>query len=165
MEAALWPYRQLDVPIVLTSAEDETGIEELRDVLSNKTTALAGLSGVGKSSLLNAAYPHLNLRIGAVSDDNLQGRHTTTQAKLIQLNEEGIVIDTPGIRKFGVAGLHRDELINYYPELAVLVGSCKFNNCSHQDEPGCAVRGAVENGEIAEGRFKSYQKIYKQLPA
>ncbi|KAA3643048.1 MAG: ribosome small subunit-dependent GTPase A [Chloroflexi bacterium] len=165
LETVLWPYRQLDIPILLTSAEDSTGIDDLRQALAGKITALAGLSGVGKSSLLNAAYPHLELRVGAVSDDNLQGRHTTTQANLIHLNEDSLVIDTPGIRNFGLAGLRRNELIEHYPELLTLAGACKFSDCAHKDEPGCAVRVAVENGEVAEGRFKSYQKIYMQLPA
>ena len=165
LDRALAPYRQIGVPILLTSAEDGRGIDDLRRTLAGKTTALAGLSGVGKSSLLNAAYPRLRLPTGAVGKRTLQGRHTTTQANLIPVDETSSVIDTPGIRQFGLVGLRKDELIDFYPDLSKWAQFCTFTDCSHHDEPACAVITAVANGEAAKNRLQSYQKILAQLPA
>ncbi len=163
--AALRPYMALAYRVIFTSARSGQGVAELRAALAGHMTVLAGLSGVGKSSLLSAVQPGLHLRAAEVSDHWHQGRHTTTQASLHRLQNGGYVIDTPGIREFGLAGLRRGDLAAYYPELAPLAGKCRFADCTHQAEPGCAVQAALRQGRIAPVRFDSYQKIYATLPA
>jgi ribosome biogenesis GTPase len=164
-EHDLQPYHALSIPYLLTSAQSGEGIGELRTVLQGRTTVLAGLSGVGKSSLLSAVQPGLQLRVGVVSEHSGDGRHTTTQATLIPLDKETWVVDTPGIREFGLSGLTRSQLITYFPEMAELAQKCRFRNCTHRDEPECAVRAAVAGGAIAESRNHSYRHIYASLPA
>ncbi len=159
VEQALQAYRAMDIQILLTSAEWKTGLEELRQSLQDKVTVLAGLSGVGKSTLLTAVQPDLQLRIGAVSEDSRMGRHTTTQAVMLSLDTGSYVIDTPGIRQFGIAGLHQDELIDYYPDLLRYAHNCRFSDCSRQHEPGCAVLKAVAAGKLCSDRLKSFHKI------
>lgn len=163
-QAALQPYRELGYPLVLTSALTGQGLDELRTVLHQRTTVLTGLSGVGKSSLLAALLPGLQLRIGEVSESSGDGRHTTSQATLIRLASSGAIIDTPGIREFGLAGLQRRELEQFFPEIAGLSTGCRFKNCSHLTEPDCAVREAEAAGYLAASRYHSYQKIYESLP-
>ena len=160
----LEPYRQLGYRLVWTSAVTSAGIDELRSVLHNRTTVLAGLSGVGKSSLLMAVQPSLQLRVGAVSDKR-QGRHTTSQTTLLRLGDGGSVVDTPGIREFGLSGLRRPELVDFFPEMAALAPNCRFHNCSHLNEPDCAVQAALGNGKIAASRYHSYRQIFETLPA
>jgi len=162
--AVLRPYLNLGYPVIFTSAITGQGVPELRAALAGHMTVLAGLSGVGKSSLLSAVQPGLNLRTSEVSDHWHQGRHTTTQVVLHRLGG-GFVVDTPGIREFGLAGLRRHELAAYYPELAALAGRCRFADCTHDNEPGCAVQAAVHQGRIAAARFDSYQKVRATLPA
>jgi ribosome biogenesis GTPase len=160
----LQPYLDLGYRVLFTSALTDVGIEELRSVLRDKTTVLAGLSGVGKSSLLAAVQPGLQLRTASVSDHGGQGRHTTTQVTLLKLEMGGYVVDTPGIREFGLSGLRRDELVQFYPEIAAAAQNCHFGDCSHSHEPGCAVQAAVQEGRIAEARYHSYAKICADLP-
>jgi ribosome biogenesis GTPase len=126
---------------------------------------LAGLSGVGKSSLLNVVQPGLQLRTGAISEKMQTGRHTTTQANLLKLESGGTVIDTPGIRDFGLSGLLRTDLIRYYPDIAAVAGRCRFRDCTHTHEPGCAVQAAVHEGVLSQMRFDSYTQNYQVLPA
>ena len=164
IQAAINPYLDLDMQVILTSASNGTGIEQLREVLRDHTTVLAGLSGVGKSSLLNALHTGLELRTKQVSTRWSQGRHTTTQSSLLPLDFGGFVVDTPGIREFGLAGVHRPDLVHHFPEMACLVSGCQFTNCTHLNEPGCAIRKAVESSAVAESRYHSYQKIYATLP-
>ena len=164
-EAALRPYQALGVDVILTSAQEGIGIDTLRAVLSNRVTVLAGLSGVGKSSLLAAAQPGLQLRTGDVSSRKHEGRHTTTQATLVRLQGGGAVIDTPGIREFGLSGLPRHELAQFFPEVAALASQCHYNNCAHLKEQDCAVLEAVAQGTIAASRYHSYEAIYQALPA
>ena len=161
--AALEPYSQLGYRSVLASAVTGEGVEELRELLRGRTTILAGLSGVGKSSLLSAVQPGLNLRISEVSARRHEGRHTTTQVNLLKLEMGGQVVDTPGIREFGLSGLHRSELVRFYPEISAIAG-CRFANCSHIHEPGCAVRVALREGRLSPVRYDSYCKIRKTLP-
>jgi ribosome biogenesis GTPase len=162
--AGLQPWLAVGYRVLFTSATTDAGIGELRATLSGRTTALAGLSGVGKSSLLAAVQPGLNLRVGDVSDRRHEGRHTTTQVTLHPLAAGGFVVDTPGIREFGLAGLSRRDLAGFYPEIATLAGKCQFADCSHTREPGCAVRAAVRAGRIAAMRYENYRKIYRDLP-
>jgi ribosome biogenesis GTPase len=164
VQAALQPYRDLGYPIVLTSALTRQGLDELRTILHQRTTVLAGLSGVGKSSLLAALLPGLQVRIGEVSESSGDGRHTTSQATLIRLGSTGAIIDTPGLREFGLAGLQRRNLEQFFPEIARLSAGCRFKNCSHLAEPGCAVRQAEAAGRLATSRYHSYRKIYESLP-
>ncbi|HOR00149.1 MAG TPA: ribosome small subunit-dependent GTPase A [Anaerolineae bacterium] len=164
--AALAPYAVLGYRIVLASALSGEGIEELRDLLRGRMTALAGLSGVGKSSLLAAVQPGLTLRTGVVSGRRHEGRHTTTQVTLHALEGGGYVADTPGIREFGLAGLRRGELARYYPEIAAVAHQCRFAGCLHEGrQPGCAVPDAVRSGRVAAVRYQSYRKIAATLGA
>jgi ribosome biogenesis GTPase len=164
-EQALRLYERLGVPCVFASAQTRAGIDALWDVLRGRTSVLAGLSGVGKSSLLSAVQPGLQLRVGEVSVHSGEGRHTTTQATMLQLDSETWVVDTPGIREFGVSGLTRSQLILYFAELAEAATRCRFRNCTHGDEPGCGVLAAAAHGTIAPSRLHSYRLIYESLPA
>jgi ribosome biogenesis GTPase len=161
---ALQPYRELGYRVILTSALTGAGIAGLRAVLQNRTTVLAGLSGVGKSSLLTAVQPSLQLRVGEVSERRHEGRHTTTQTTLLKLADGSTVIDTPGIREFGLSGLRQPELVDFFPEMAALAPDCRFHNCSHLNEPDCAVQAALDNGTIAASRYHSYRQIFETLP-
>jgi ribosome biogenesis GTPase len=160
----LQPYEDLGYQVLLTSARSGEGLEALQEILKGQLTVLTGMSGVGKSSLLSAAWPGLNLRVGQVSDHSGEGRHTTTQATLIRLDGETAVVDTPGIREFGLSGLHQAELVEFFPEIATLAGGCRFKDCRHLDEPDCAVRAGAEQGSVAASRYHSYKKIYETLP-
>jgi ribosome biogenesis GTPase len=162
--AALKPYLDLEYRIIFSSALNGQGIDHLRETLDEQTTVLAGLSGVGKSTLLNAVQPGLQLRTGVVSEYSHAGRHTTTQVNLLKLESGGYVVDTPGIREFGLTGLHRAELIRYYPEIAAVEGRCRFKDCSHTHEPACAVKAAVQAGRLSKTRYESYAHILRTLP-
>ena len=158
------PYLDMGCRVLLTSALTGKGVDRLRSVLHERTTVLAGMSGVGKSTLLNAVQPGLQLRTGEVSDHSHTGRHTTTQVNLIKLEMGGYVVDTPGIREFGLKGLRQYELVRYYPEIAAIEGRCRFGDCTHTHEPGCAVKAALRQGNVSRTRFKSYTSIYATLP-
>lgn len=153
------PYLALDYEVLFTSATTGQGIDELRATLKDSRTVLAGLSGVGKSSLLNAVQLDLRLKTGLVSDRHHEGRHTTVQASLLPLAIGGTVVDTPGIREFGLWDVAPEEVAGYFPEIASLSGHCRFSGCSHVHEPGCAVRAAVDERKIAASRYDSYMKI------
>ncbi len=160
---AMAPYVALGHPVILASAQRGDGVEELRGLLVGRSTVLTGLSGVGKSSLLTAIEPGLQLKTGHVSHFSGDGRHTTTQVTLWPLTPDGCVIDTPGIREFGLEGITRAELGAYYMDL-VGHGRCAYADCTHLREPGCAVRRAVEAGLASGTRYHSYAKIYEELP-
>jgi ribosome biogenesis GTPase len=163
-QAALRPYLTLGYRVLFTSALSGDGVSELRDEMRGRTTVLAGLSGVGKSSLLSAVQPGLQLRSGEVSERSGEGQHITTQVNLFRLDVGGFVIDTPGIREFGLSGLRQAELARFYPEMVAVQGGCRFNDCSHLHEPGCAVQAAVRRGSVSATRYHNYQKIYESLP-
>jgi len=150
---------------VATSARSGQGVATLRGLLRERTTALVGLSGTGKSSLASAIQPGLRLRTNEVSAFNSQGRHTTTQAVMLRLEMGGGIVDTPGIREFGLGGLGRRELAGHFPEIAALATGCKFADCHHLGEPGCAILQALETGSVAASRYHSYRKIYGPLPS
>lgn len=158
------PYIALDHRVVFASALTGEGIDELRALLHDQTTVLAGLSGVGKSSLLAVAEPGLDLRTGAVSTHwGGQGQHTTTQVNLFALSEGGYVVDTPGIREFTIDGLLPAELLRFYPEIAELAERCRFANCSHTHEPGCAVTVALRAERLSPTRYRNYRQILAEL--
>lgn len=161
-EAFMQPYSAIGISVLFISAHTGEGIDTLRAALSGRSTVLAGLSGVGKSSLLIAAQPGLTLRTRDVSQHSGDGRHTTTQATLIPFGD-GYVIDTPGIREFALNGLTRADLIRFYPDLAVHAGQCRFRDCVHLGETECAVRGAVQSGALPRLRYETYCKIAKTL--
>jgi ribosome biogenesis GTPase len=162
---ALRPYLDLSYRVLFTSALTGKGIDELRKVLRGRTTVLAGLSGVGKSSLLTAVQPGLQLRTAQVSAHSGEGQHTTTQINLLRLEMGGAVIDTPGIREFGLVGLRQEELVHFYPEISAVAMSCRFSNCTHIHEPGCAVKTAVKHGQVSATRYHNYKKLYHSLLA
>jgi ribosome biogenesis GTPase len=162
LEETIRPYLEAGYQVILTSAETGVGIEVLRELLKDSTTVFTGLSGVGKSSLLSQVQPGLSLRalsIGKRGKNRNQGRHTTTMATLYSLNGSGSVIDTPGIREFGLAFLERGELASYYPEISIAVANCKYADCTHTHEPNCGVKAAVANGRVSQMRYDNYQKI------
>ena len=167
LDSTLKPYSMLGHRLLVTSAVDGQGIDELRDALKGRTTVLSGMSGTGKSSLLSAMQPGLDLRTGAINMrlGQGEGRHTTTQATMIRLDVGGYVVDTPGIREFGLSGLRRHELAQFFPEIAGLAPDCRFTDCSHVSEPDCAVQSASSGGTIAPSRYHSYKLIRESLPA
>lgn len=152
-------YSRIGYKTVFTSAETGEGLEELKGLLKNKTTLVSGHSGVGKSSLLNLLEPELDLRTGEISKFSGKGMHTTTFAEMHLLDNGARVIDTPGIREFGLLDFKPEEISHYYIEMRELLTECKFNNCLHENEPGCAVKKAYEDGRIAEERYVSYLNI------
>jgi ribosome biogenesis GTPase len=164
IEELMRPYRALDYQVILTSAERGDGVPALRLLLDGKVTVLAGLSGVGKSTLLSAVEPSFDLRVGDVNEERHQGRHTTSQAIMLPLGDKSYVIDTPGIREFGLVGLRQRDLIAHYPELAEVAPGCRFSDCTHQHEPRCAVRAAAAAGAVSAMRLDSYIKIWSTLP-
>lgn len=157
-------YTQLGYETLLTSAADGRGLPRLRALLSSGTTAISGQSGVGKSSLLNAIQPGLNLRVREVSDWTFKGKHTTTNADLIRLETGGYVVDTPGLRQFELWGVDPGELEGHFVEFRPYIPHCKFPDCSHTHEASCAVKDAVHWGQIHFGRYETYLKLYYQQP-
>jgi ribosome biogenesis GTPase len=152
-------YEACGYKVVLASMVTHLGVDEVKDLLLNKTTLLSGHSGVGKSTFINAIFPELNLRTQQVSDWSGKGLHTTTFAEMFDLPFGGKIIDTPGVREFGVVDIKKQELSHYFPEMRVLINDCQFNNCMHINEPDCAVKNAVNEGIIHEDRYVSYLSI------
>ncbi len=153
-------YSQLGYETIFASAADRRGIDRLKELLSTGSTAFSGQSGVGKSSLLNAIQPGLNLRIGEVSDWTFKGKHTTTTAELIRLKTGGYVIDTPGLRQFELWGVDPLEVEGYFIEFRPYIPKCKFPDCTHTHESECSVKDAVADGQIHFGRYESYLKLF-----
>ena len=152
-------YPRIGYPVLYTCAKTGEGVDELRERLTGKTSALAGPSGVGKSSLLNAVQPGLGLAVREISQAFRKGRHTTSVRQLFPLAGGGYVADTPGLRSLALWDTEPEELDGYFPELASLVAACQFSDCSHKTEPGCAVRAAVEAGTVHPQRYDSYLRL------
>jgi len=155
-------YEQIGYRVLYTSAARATGTDELRAVLEGKISALVGPSGVGKTSLLNAVQPGLGLRVREVSRATTKGRHTTVAPQLVPMDSGGWVADTPGIRALALFDLDPEELDAYFPDIAPFVANCQFSDCTHKVEPGCAVRKAVEKGQVSEHRYESYVKLHEE---
>lgn len=152
-------YEEIGYSVVLTSILEGKGMDRVRELLHDKTSLLSGHSGVGKSSFINALFPEFDLRTQEVSGWSGKGMHTTTFAEMFDLPGGGRVIDTPGVREFGLVDISRQELSQYFPEMRVLINDCQFNNCMHINEPGCAVKAAVSAGTITPDRYASYLTI------
>jgi len=156
-------YTSIGYAVLLTSMETGQGIDDLKNALKDKTTLIGGHSGVGKSAFLNVIFPELMLRTHDVSDWSGKGMHTTTFAEMFDLPFGGRIIDTPGLREFGLTDISKQELSHYFPEMRSRLGDCQFNNCVHVNEPGCAVKKAVEEGKIAPERYISYRNILDSI--
>jgi len=153
-------YEQIGYTVVLTSAVVGTGLEESKQALSGRLSVLVGKSGVGKTTLLNAIQPDLGLRVAEVSDKTNKGKHTTSHLEMFELDFGGSIIDTPGMREFGVWGVDTKDLVQLFPEMRRYIGRCRFGaSCSHSHEPGCVIKQAVEGGEIAQRRYNSYLRL------
>ncbi len=152
-------YEAIGYQVVLASVLKKEGIEEAKALLKDKTTLLSGHSGVGKSTFINAVFPQFNLRTQEVSSWSGKGMHTTTFAEMFDLDNGGHIIDTPGVREFGLVDITKQELSHYFPEMRALLPECQFNNCMHMEEPGCAVKQGVLSGAVSEDRYISYLNI------
>jgi ribosome biogenesis GTPase len=152
-------YETIGYKIMLMSLEKNTGMQEVKDLLKDKTTLLSGHSGVGKSTFINHIFPELLLKTQDVSGWSGKGMHTTTFAEMFDLPFGGKVIDTPGIREMGLVDIAKNELAHYFPEMKAVMNNCQFNDCIHLDEPGCAVKEAVNTGGIHAERYISYLNI------
>jgi ribosome biogenesis GTPase len=158
-------YRNAGFTVIVASAETGEGVEQLREVISGKLTAFTGNTGVGKSSMLNRLCPGLQLATGAVSEKLGRGRHTTRHVELYALDEETFVADTPGFASFDTEQMDvilKDNLQYAFGDFAPYLGSCRFHDCTHREEPECAVRGAVDAGEIEKTRYESYLRLYEK---
>jgi ribosome biogenesis GTPase / thiamine phosphate phosphatase len=156
-------YERAGYPLHVTSIETGRGLDAMRAVLEGRTTALSGPSGVGKSSLMNAIYHGLDLRVGEISQSVNKGRHTTVGALLHPLPDGGYVVDTPGLREIGMWGLTAEHLDGYFPEFRPFLGECRFADCVHLVEPGCAVREAIARDDVSAVRYDSYVKLLGEL--
>ncbi len=152
-------YQKIGYNCIKTSVKNGLGLAEFKALLTDKTSLLSGHSGVGKSSLINAIEPTLNLKTAQVSSASNKGQHTTTFAEMHALNFGGFLIDTPGIREFGVVDISTQEISHFFKEMKGLIGTCKFNNCIHLNEPGCTVMAAVADGLISASRYQSYLSV------
>jgi len=153
-------YEKIGYTCYEVSALEGTNVGPVQQLLKDKVTLFSGHSGVGKSSLINVLLPDLDLRTNRVSDWSDKGMHTTTFAEMFKLPQGGYIIDTPGIRELGVIDIEKQELSHFFPEMRERMHDCRFNNCRHINEPGCAVLEALENGEIELSRYESYLSIY-----
>ena len=153
-------YTDLGYVTAVCSAETGEGLDDLKAILKDKVSLLSGHSGVGKSTLINVLDPNMNIKTGAISQAHFTGQHTTTFAEMHKITFGGYIVDTPGIRGFGLVDLEKEELAGYFPEMRELLPGCKYYNCVHINEPGCAVKEGVETGKVAETRYNSYLNMY-----
>jgi|SRR5690554_5431463 len=158
-------YEAVGFEVILVSAESGEGIEELKNHIKDKTVLFTGHSGVGKSTLINSLIPSFNLKVGKISDGTGKGRHTTTFAEMFDMPDRlgGKIIDTPGIKEWGLQEVEQEELSHYFPEMVKLLNECRFDNCLHVREPQCAVKDAVESGEIPVSRYENYLIFLEEL--
>lgn len=152
-------YQSLGYPCFAVSIKQEINLAVLTAILDGKVSLLTGHSGVGKSSLLNYMVPALKLKTASISDFSMKGKHTTTFAEMHEVRRGTYIVDTPGIKEFGMVDMDKEEVSHYFPEMRQLTGQCRFNNCMHINEPGCAIIAAVEEGRIYPSRYSSYLSI------
>jgi len=152
-------YQEIGYQCLRVSSTEMKGIEELKALMIGKVSMFSGHSGVGKSTLVNALEPNLQLKTKVISEQSMQGQHTTTFAEMYDLSFDARIIDTPGIKGFGIVDMEKEEISGYFPEFFKLKDQCKFNNCLHKDEPHCAIKKALEEDKISWTRYKSYLKI------
>ena len=152
-------YREIGYTCIGISATTGKNVDKVKEMMVGKTSMFSGNSGVGKSTLINALEPSLDIKTTEISEQHLQGQHTTTFAEMFDLSFDARIIDTPGIRGFGIFDMEKDEIGDYFPEFFKLKSECKFNNCLHLDEPSCAVKKALENNQVAWSRYKSYVQM------
>ena len=156
-------YHEIGYQCIGTSTKTGQGMQDLTTLMKNKICVFAGHSGVGKSSIINYIDPNLNLKTNAISEaQHKSGKHTTTFSEMFDLNFGGYIIDTPGIRSFGMIDMKNDDVSHYFPEIFKASENCKFKNCTHTHEPGCVVREMVEEGEISLSRYESYLSILNE---
>jgi len=152
-------YQQIGYKCLRVSSTEMKGVDELKEMMIGKVSMFSGHSGVGKSTLVNAIEPSLHLKTKTISEASKQGQHTTTFAEMYDLSFDAKIIDTPGIKGFGIVDMEKEEISGYFPEFFKLKDQCKFNNCLHKEEPHCAIKAALERDEIAWSRYNSYLKI------
>jgi ribosome biogenesis GTPase len=152
-------YREIGYTCIGISAKTGKNVDKVKELMIGKTSMFSGHSGVGKSTLVNAIEPQLDLKTKKISSQHMQGQHTTTFAEMFNLQFGARIIDTPGIKGFGIVDMEKEEIGDYFPEFFRLKGECKFNNCLHLDEPHCAVKKALDNNEVAWSRYKSYVQM------
>lgn len=162
MNALIDLYEHIGYHCIKISALHHQNLEHLKLLIQNKITLFSGNSGVGKSTLINSLIPDAELRTGTISDYHSKGMHTTTFSEMIELDKGGFIIDTPGIKGFGTVNMDKEEIYHYFPDIFKFSAKCRFNNCLHLNEPGCAVREAVEEHYISESRYKSYLNIMQE---
>lgn len=156
MEALIGIYEMAGYICLQISATQNIGLDELKKMMQNKTNVFSGHSGVGKSTIINSIQPGINLKTGEISEAHFSGKHTTTNSEMYEFDFGGYIIDTPGIKGFGVLEMEKEEISHYFPEMFRLLNECQYYNCTHTHEPNCAVKKSVEKGLIAESRYFSY---------
>lgn len=155
-------YTKIGYQCIETSATENKNVDELKAILKNKTSVISGHSGVGKSTLLNTLEPGLDLKTSTITESHQVGKHTTTFAEMFELNFGGYIIDTPGIKAFGLIDFDKNELSHYFIEMRERLANCQFNNCVHINEPKCAIKEALAKGEIAEFRYLNYLSLFEE---
>ena len=163
LELLISEYKKCGYEVFTTSAEQEEGVEQMSALLKGKTTVVAGPSGVGKSSLTNLVQHGVEMETGAISQKLGRGKHTTRHSQLIQIDEGTYIMDTPGFSSLYVADMEKEELKDYFIEFAPYEGACRFQGCSHTHEPGCAVKEALDKGELSRIRYANYVEFYEEL--
>lgn len=163
IETMIGLYREIGYKVLTVSSMDRQGLSELRQILNDRISVFVGQSGVGKSSLINALLPGVDLRVGALSESTRKGTHTTTTARLFHFPDGGDLIDSPGIREFALWHIDEQNLLEGFREFSPYLGYCRFRDCRHEQEPGCAIKEAIEQGKISEQRVNSYKHILNSL--